>query len=167
MKAKQDPSQQLLLSLFTYKDGMLFGKYKRSQRKPGERAGALNKDGYRTICIDRKAFLEHRLIWIMFNGPIPENMHVDHRNTVKNDNKIENLRLATNAQNKANAPIMSSNTSGFKGVSKQVIGNTSKWKAEIRVNYKSIYLGLFDTPELASEAYKTASIKYHQIEQLQ
>ena len=36
-----------------------------------------------------------------------------------------------------------------------------KWQAQIMVNYKQIYLGYFNTPEEAKEAYLRAKKKYH------
>ena len=53
--------------------------------------------------------------------------------------------------------IRSTNKSGFKGVSKL----NKKWLAKISVNYKSIHLGCFNTPEQAALAYDTYVIKYN------
>ena len=52
-----------------------------------------------------------------------------------------------------------SNTSGFKGVSfdKQA----KRFRASITLNYKTIFIGLFDYPEKASEAYKAAALNFH------
>jgi hypothetical protein len=50
-----------------------------------------------------------------------------------------------------------SNKSGFLGVRKE----NSKWLAEIKVNYKPIRIGLFDTPEEAHQAYISAKRKLH------
>ena len=41
----------------------------------------------------------HRLVWIAFNGPIPENMQVNHINEIKTDNRLENLNLMTPKEN--------------------------------------------------------------------
>ncbi|WP_436868476.1 HNH endonuclease signature motif containing protein, partial [Enterobacter hormaechei] len=49
------------------------------------------------------------MIWEMHNGPIPQNMEIDHINRIKLDNRLENLRLATRRQNACN---ISTNTSG-------------------------------------------------------
>lgn len=51
------------------------------------------------------------------------------------------------------------NKCGFKGVmfSKQ----TGKWLARISINYKPIYIGSFETPEIASKAYNNYAINLH------
>jgi len=48
--------------------------------------------------------LLHRLIWETFNGEIPENMCIDHINTIRDDNRLENLRVVTRQEN-MNNPI--------------------------------------------------------------
>lgn len=96
----------------------------------------------------------HRLI--MGN---PEGKYVDHINGDKLDNRRCNLRLATNTENCRNSKRPKSNKSGYKGVSFHKGAN--KWQAHIMVDRKSIYLGLFLTPEEAYKAYCEAAKKYH------
>lgn len=43
--------------------------------------------------------LAHRVVWVHFNGPIPEGMEINHKNGIKNDNRPENLEIATPKQN--------------------------------------------------------------------
>ena len=47
----------------------------------------------------RKWYGTHRLVWIVFNGPIPEGMQVNHINEDKSDNRLENLNLMTPSEN--------------------------------------------------------------------
>jgi hypothetical protein len=82
--------------------------------------------------------------------------HID-RNTL--NNRRANLRLSTRAQNAHNAKKPSTNTSGYKGVHWQ--RTARKWKAELDADRRRIYLGLFDTPESAYEAYCKAAKEYH------
>ena len=64
-----------------------------------------NGNGYLIFCLcskkleKRKNYYQHRFIYEVFNGPIPKIMEIDHRNGVKNDNKINNLQLLSHKQN--------------------------------------------------------------------
>jgi hypothetical protein len=82
----------------------------------------------------------------------PDGMQTDHANGDKLCNLRRNLRSCTRSQNGHNAGLRKTNTSGFKGVSVAF----GKWKAQIGVNGKKVYLGLFSTPEEASLAHDTA-----------
>lgn len=84
---------------------------------------------------------------------------VDHKNGNKQDNRRENLRKATHAQNLWNAGRRSHNKSGFKGVYK--CSTTGRYRAEIRANKKRINLGRFATAEAAAQAYDDAAKLYH------
>lgn len=81
----------------------------------------------------------------------PEDMHTDHINRNKLDNRKENLRIVTRSQNFANRELYSSNKSGFKGVS--YLKQNKKWQAEIQCNKVQYYLGSFDTPQEAAKVY--------------
>jgi hypothetical protein len=89
----------------------------------------------------------------------PDLLHVDHEDGDGLNNRRGNVRLATPSQNMHNQRIRCDNTSGFKGV--YFNKKTAKWMARIKLNKKSNYLGLFDTPEEAHAAYCSASEKYH------
>ncbi len=114
---------------------------------PGKIAGRKTGDGYWTIPVDGKNYLSHRLAWFFVTSEWPVKI-IDHADGNKLNNRWENLRLATTAQNTANAKLNKNNKSGFKGVS---FAN-GKWQARISVN-----LGAFDTPEEASAAYMRAA----------
>lgn len=115
------------------------------------------KDG-RPVCIVTMAqgrwVLLHRLVWVLMNGDDPGVLHIDHINGDPFDNRIENLRLATKAENCRNVGASKNNTSGYKGVTK-VYG--TKWLAQIMVNRKHYYLGVHDTAEEAHAAYCKAA----------
>ena len=124
-------------------------------------AGTLSSRGYKTVGITfegkTKILLAHRIIWFITNGEIPET--IDHINGIKDDNRILNLRNCTQQQNRLNQGDYSSNTSGYKGV----VWNKSrnKWQAQIRFKEEHFYLGQFDCPKEASEAYEAKAKELH------
>lgn len=83
----------------------------------------------------------------------------DHVNHITLDNRRDNLRKGTFSQNGINRRLQANNTSGFKGVS--WFKEHQKWRADIRVNWKAIYLGMFSSREDAARAYDEAARKYH------
>lgn len=100
------------------------------------------------------ATLLHRLI-----TSAPDGVYVDHKNRDGLDNRRDNLRLATPAQNQHNQRTNTANHSGFKGV--HFHKNGGKWRAQILVNGTRVSLGLYDTPEAAHSAYCAASSTMH------
>lgn len=91
--------------------------------------------------------------------PLEKHERADHINGNTLDNREENLRSATNAQNTQNQGLRLDNTSGYKGVTWDK--RDKKWKAQIEANGKGKSLGNFDTPELAYQAYCEAAKKLH------
>lgn len=106
---------------------------------------------------DGKQYRAHRIAWLIVYGRWPEH-HIDHINGDSTDNRIENLREATNTENCRASRRSVNNQSGYKGV--YFCNYTKRWRASICVNGKTKKLGRFNTPAEAHEAYKTAAIKY-------
>ena len=155
-------TQDEALAIWEYRDGRLYWRENRGKRtKAGDMAGTItrNKSGdkWRRLGHQYKIYEEHRIIFLMHHGYLPEQIdHID-GNGINND--IENLRAATRSQNLQNTGKKKNNKSGFKGVSWHKKSN--KWRAQITSDRKDHYLGLFDTPEAAHEAYKAAATKLH------
>jgi hypothetical protein len=84
---------------------------------------------------------------------------IDHIDGNTLNNKKNNLRICTHAENMRNSKMPINNTSGFKGVSYVKKNNT--YMSSIRFNDKKIYLGLFINPIDAAKAYNAAAVKYH------
>jgi hypothetical protein len=90
-----------------------------------------------------------------------ETKDVDHKNGDGLDNRRENLREATAAQNARNAKKRPSAASKFKGVNRDTSRTDRIWRARIRVDCKLIHLGRFSTEEEAARAYDEAARRLH------
>jgi hypothetical protein len=130
-------------------------------KKAGRAAGSISKvSGYVYVCVQGKRCYGHRMAWAMTHGEWPVSA-IDHINGNKSDNRISNLRLATDLVNAQNIRVpQSNNTSGLLGVS--YCSQTKRWRAQIGVSRKNIKLGRFDTPELAHQAYLMAKRRLHE-----
>lgn len=143
-----------LLSLFEYREGSLIWKVANGPNAiVGAEAGTLTDKGYISVMIDGKQYKAHRLIWIMFNGEIPEDIQIDHRDTVRSNNLLSNLRLADNQLNSLNRNKVLS-TTGYQGVT--LDKSSGKFRARIKLNGKHQTLGSFCTAKEASDAYQDA-----------
>lgn len=125
----------------------------------GDEAGRKDKDGYLRICIDGREYRSHRLAWFYVHGVCPE--YVDHINPdgPRSDNRICNLRPATQSENSHNKLGSIKTTTGFKGVNFHK--REKKWRATIKKNRKQHHLGYFNTPEDAAAAYQIAASKFY------
>lgn len=151
-------SQELLHELFEYRDGYLYWKNSKGSRvRPDRRAGTVNDTGYLRVDLFGKHFRVHRLIYLMFHGRLPKIL--DHINGNKLDNRIENLRPATAAQNKFNSVKPKTNKSGIKNVfwNKQL----KKWTVSMSVKNKAKYFGSYETIEEAAQVAQQKRNELH------
>ena len=103
----------------------------------------------------RKTLRLHRHIL----GVTSSGVEIDHIDGNGLNNRRENLRIVTKAQNQHNRKKSANNTSGFKGVFWHRAAG--KWAAAIRLNGKRSHLGLYVRPEDAHAAYQSASERLH------
>jgi hypothetical protein len=90
--------------------------------------------------------------------PPPNGFRVDHEDRDGLNNQTSNLRIVTHQQNCFNKKLASNNTSGYKGVSWWT--RQGAFAAQIRVDYKRIFLGFFASPAEAALAYDAAALDY-------
>ena len=105
---------------------------------------------YLATSVGSQTYYAHRLVWLYHHGELPA--MVDHVDGDFRNNRIENLRACTNAQNQYNGPRKSNNKSGYKGVA-FCKGYRKPWRARIIVDKQVVELGHYDTPKEAADAY--------------
>ncbi len=68
-------------------------------KQKGQRAGCINNKGYRVLTFKKKSYLEHRVIAELFLPKVEGKDYVNHKNGIKDDNRIENLEWCTQQEN--------------------------------------------------------------------
>lgn len=126
-------------------------KITKGRAKSGQFAGATDAYGYRVIRVDGVLYKAHRLAWLHVHGEWPNGL-LDHINRAPGDNRLCNLREATQSENMHNANRKS--VSGVPGVRWRPERN--KWVAQIRVGYRSHMIGAFASKQEAIEARRQA-----------
>ena len=130
-------------------------------RYANKEAFTANNKSYKVGEVARVTFKAHRVAWALYYGEWPKDQ-IDHINGIRYDNRIVNLRVATNQENMKNARRFSTNTSGVCGVSR--LKKKERWQAYISTSGKRKNLGHFNTLEDAVKARKDAEVKngYHE-----
>lgn len=122
--------------------------------KAGDRAGVLTRKGYRVLLIKRRRYPEQDVCWLLHYGEWPKGI-LDHKDRVKDNNRIRNLRDATRSQNQANKPRIASSRK-YKGVTYQVrLG----WAAYMNFDGRLKKLGNFPSEREAAKAYDLMALK--------
>lgn len=119
----------------------------------GTKVGKTTTEGYVETKINGTYYRVHRLIYQMFNGHISRNAQVDHINGIRDDNRIENLRLVTASGNQWNRHTAKGYT----------IRPYNRYEVTIKVFGKKIYIGSYGSEKEAIAAYREAKDKYHKI----
>ena len=127
-----------------------------SRSKVGDEVGTLHPSGYRKVAVDGTAYFVHRIVWFLIHGEDPGQMQIDHINRIRDDNRIENLRLATSQQNKWNRGPLPASRSGYRGIRKRFWGRSYRWE----VSFKNKYVGTYKSLEEAIDAWESAAKPY-------
>lgn len=161
--AKPLPSADRLIGLFEYlPSGDLIFKSRDGDSRFNTRwagrtvSGISNGKGYERVRVHGRLAYIHRIVWKMHfdNEPV----QVDHINGNRSDNRIENLRAASQAENARHSRRNTSAT-GMKGVTSA--RRTGKFEARIRHDGKQRHLGTFETAGAAARAYDDAARELH------
>ena len=127
--------------------------------KTGTTAGTLDPSGYVKINLDHTPRYAHRLAWLLHYGEFPTHQ-IDHINMDRADNRINNLRKATNAQNSRNRGAQSNNKStGVKGV--RFIEKYGLYVVSITVDGIAHNRGCFRNIKDAAAEYERAAQELH------
>ena len=121
----------------------------------GKVAGTITPWGYRRVTFDGVKVLAHRIVWFLEKGNWPTG-ELDHKNGDRLDNRITNLREASQAQNQQNRSAKGRH--GMIGASPLPNG---RWVARIGVNRRTINLGCHGTQAEAHAAYLRAKRRLH------
>ena len=151
--------RDLLINSFEYKEGKLLWKIAKGSRTDllGKDAGNKREDGYIRIKINNRLYMAHRLIFLMKNGYLPN--EIDHIDGNRTNNCIENLREVSKSENAQNRKMPINNSSGIKGVCWHK--TAKKWYVQLQADKKIKYFGIYDDLELAELVAIEARDKYH------
>lgn len=167
IKAKCLPKLEELMTFFEYHPdtGIFTCRVKRSGccRDAGEIATTITRKkkpekAWNVLIYKRQRYKAARVAWLFVTGNDPGEMIVDHISGDSLDDRWENLRLATPAQNAWNRKLGSNNKTGFKGVH---IRKNGKYRACFDVNGEIHRKDGFDTAEDAAEWIRAARAKLH------
>lgn len=151
--------REILLETYEYRDGdkgwgLYWKNCSQSKKKNGIKAGYIKNNSmhgskdYWYVAVNRRNYREHRMIFLMHHGYLPQ--LVDHNDNNSLNNDINNLRVGTKNQNGYNQKLSKRNTSGYKNVFRS---NNKKnpFCVRMRVDTKALYFGNYATAEEANE----------------
>lgn len=146
-----------LAKMFIYwpDTGDLIWNVQKGRARVGDIAGTPDGKGRLRIEISGKTYMVHHICFALFHGKWPSEQ-VDHINQNKTDNRITNLREASNAENSRNRK-RAAGKAGYKGVTL----HKGKYISRIMMDGKVHNLGSFDCPKEAHEAYCKAAEELH------
>lgn len=138
---------------YNKRTGLLRYRVDRYRARAGGIAGYATARGTR-IGIDYRSYYAHRLAWLIVTGRWPREM-IDHKNGNPNDNRWSNMREASAALNSSNRRKAKSAT-GVVGVRRAKSG---RFDARIKVGYRDLHLGTFDSVREAKRARDRAAAR--------
>jgi hypothetical protein len=169
IKAKSLPRREELMAVFEYNPntGIFLNKIRRnhgkSKNEVGDIATTVSRKktpirAWNVLSFKGKTYPAARVAWLFMTGHDPENMIVDHISGDSLDDRWQNLRLATLAENGWNRKLNKNNKTGFKGVTHTKNGT---YCARFAVNKKMHLKYGFNTPEEAAAWIRAVRAQQH------
>lgn len=81
------------------KNGVIEGKLGSKNAQKWKRIGSADREGYVRITYQTKRIFAHRIVYRLFNGPLKQDLVVEHKDGNPGNNAAENLLLITHKQN--------------------------------------------------------------------
>lgn len=158
---KSDLTAERLREVLRYdpETGVFTKRFKEGKWPTGHVVGSYDAHiGYVRMVVDGGYYLAHRLAWLYVHGEWPKEQ-IDHRNQNGQDNRIANLREATNALNCQNRGVRVDTPHGHKGVywNKRL----NKWVASAQIAGKQKHLGVYSDKEEAVQARRAAEAAHY------
>jgi hypothetical protein len=138
--------------------GELIWKVNRGRMaRVGKVAGTASMTGHRQVIVMNKRLKAHRIAWYLHHGEWPDGQ-IDHINGIRDDNRIENLRVTDARGNCMNRCVRKGNVSGILGVNYRP--NENKYCAHITYKGKTFHLGYFNDKFEAARARALANLHF-------
>lgn len=134
------PTREDIATLLDYcpETGVFRRKTTENNRYPsGSISGTTTKKGYRQIKVAGRRYYASRLAWLLVHSDWPDGQ-IDHINHIRDDDRIDNLRVVSSLGNNRNRSKATNNASGVTGV--HWIKSRQCWRSNIMVNGRLIHL---------------------------
>ena len=155
--------QATVKELFDYDPdtGNLLYRYnpRGTDKRHGDPAGTSQPTGYLQVMVSRRRYYIHRLVWLWHHGYMPKRpMVIDHIDRDPTNNRIENLREVHTRENTCNTDYSKTRSeTGYRGVC--YLSDRDKYLAYCHQEGKRVFIGHFDDPHSAAEAYNRKIIE--------
>src|SRR5690606_2030193 len=129
-----------------------------NSRFAGEEAFQSRSGGYSVGTVWGRRLLAHHVCWAIAHNEWPTS-HIDHRNGVRDDNRVTNIRLATRSQNNQNVRSQRGSSSIYKGVTYDK--ERGKWMAGIKKDFRRRNIGRYETEIEAALAHDRVAVELY------